>query len=74
MLNVTLMPSFMSMPMCISMQTQVTDEMADLTNNLELELGRLVRKKYDSDFFMLDQYPSAVRYIEQADHSDHDDA
>ena len=41
-------------------QLQV-DELADLSSSLELTLGALVKEKYSTDFFMLDQYPLAVR-------------
>lgn len=37
------------------------DDTADLTGALELALGALVKTKYHSDFFALDQYPSSVR-------------
>jgi nondiscriminating aspartyl-tRNA synthetase len=33
----------------------------DLNTAQEILLGSIVRKKYNSDFFMLDQYPSAIR-------------
>ena len=35
--------------------------MADLSSSLELILGELVKVKYNADFFILDQYPSAIR-------------
>jgi aspartyl/asparaginyl-tRNA synthetase len=35
----------------------------DLSSQDELALGRLVKEKYGSDFFALDQYPSSVRYV-----------
>lgn len=35
--------------------------MADLSSSLELTLGELVKEKYKSDFFILDQYPLAIR-------------
>ena len=37
------------------------DELADLSSALELTLGELVKQKYKADFYMLDQYPSAIR-------------
>jgi len=37
------------------------DDMADLSSAVELQLGQLVKDKYNADFFILDQYPSAVR-------------
>ena len=37
------------------------DELADLSSSMELILGELVKEKYNADFFMLDQYPSAIR-------------
>jgi len=37
------------------------DIMEDLSTNEEKLLGNLVREKYGSDLFFLDQYPSAVR-------------
>lgn len=33
----------------------------DLTSQDELMLGKLVKEKYSSDFFALDQYPASVR-------------
>ena len=37
------------------------DELADLSSSLELTLGELVKAKYNADFYILDQYPSAIR-------------
>ena len=37
------------------------DEQGDLSSTVELQLGQLVKEKYSADFFILDQYPSAVR-------------
>jgi aspartyl-tRNA synthetase len=37
------------------------DEMGDLTGAMELALGKLVKEKYGTDFFMLDKYPSSIR-------------
>ena len=37
------------------------DVMDDLTGALELKLGELVKEKFGTDFFMLDQYPSSIR-------------
>lgn len=37
------------------------DDTADLTNALELTLGKLVKEKYKADFYALDEYPSTVR-------------
>jgi aspartyl/asparaginyl-tRNA synthetase len=37
------------------------DEMEDLSTPNEIHLGSLVKQKYGTDFFMLDQYPSSVR-------------
>lgn len=37
------------------------DGMGDLTGAMELELGRVVKEKYGTDFFMLDKYPSTIR-------------
>jgi aspartyl/asparaginyl-tRNA synthetase len=39
----------------------VEDEMADLNGATELRLGELVKEKFDTDFFILDQYPSKIR-------------
>eukprot|EP01035_Chromulina_nebulosa_P020259 gene20259-26302_t len=33
----------------------------DLSSNTELKLGELIKQKYNTDFFILDQYPSSVR-------------
>lgn len=35
--------------------------MGDLTGAMELALGKAVKEKYGTDFFMLDKYPSAIR-------------
>ena len=35
--------------------------MDDLTGALELALGAIVKEKYQSDFFILDRYPSSIR-------------
>jgi len=40
---------------------EVEDDMADLSSAVELRLGQIVKEKYNADFFILDQYPSAVR-------------
>jgi aspartyl-tRNA synthetase len=37
------------------------DELQDLTGAMELALGATVRERYDTDFFMLDKYPSTIR-------------
>lgn len=37
------------------------DAMADLSSSVELALGELVKKQYNADFFVLDQYPATVR-------------
>ena len=37
------------------------DEFGDLTTELERELGRLVKQKYHTDFYVLYRYPLAVR-------------
>ena len=37
------------------------DRNDDLSGSNELLLGKLVKDAYDTDFFALDQYPSAVR-------------
>jgi hypothetical protein len=37
------------------------DDLADLSGSQELTLGELVKKKYNADFFILDQYPSNIR-------------
>jgi aspartyl-tRNA synthetase len=37
------------------------DEYGDLSSSLELSLGSLIKEKYDADFYILDQYPSAIR-------------
>ncbi|EER23317.1 hypothetical protein D8B26_001411 [Coccidioides posadasii str. Silveira] len=33
----------------------------DLTTAMEKQLGRIIREKYDTDFYVLDKFPSAVR-------------
>lgn len=37
------------------------DDQADLSTATELTLGRLVKEAHGADFYILDQYPSAVR-------------
>lgn len=37
------------------------DVFGDLTTELERELGRLVKQKYHTDFYVLYRYPLAVR-------------
>jgi aspartyl-tRNA synthetase len=37
------------------------DENDDLSSAIELQLGAIVKEKYDADFFILDQYPSRIR-------------
>lgn len=37
------------------------DEMGDLTGAMELTLGKIVKEKYGTDFFILDKYPSNIR-------------
>lgn len=37
------------------------DDRADLSTALEISLGKLVKEKYQADFFALDEYPSSVR-------------
>eukprot|EP00520_Triparma_pacifica_P018402 CAMPEP_0118663576 /NCGR_PEP_ID=MMETSP0785-20121206/17507_1 /TAXON_ID=91992 /ORGANISM="Bolidomonas pacifica, Strain CCMP 1866" /LENGTH=591 /DNA_ID=CAMNT_0006557333 /DNA_START=53 /DNA_END=1828 /DNA_ORIENTATION=- len=39
----------------------VGDGMQDLTGAQELALGKAVKEKYKTDFFILDQYPSSIR-------------
>ena len=39
----------------------VGDRMQDLTGAQELALGKAVKDKYGTDFFMLDKYPASIR-------------
>ena len=39
----------------------IGDGMGDLTGAQELALGKVVKEKYGTDFFMLDKYPSEIR-------------
>lgn len=39
----------------------IGDGMGDLTGAMELALGKVVKEKYGTDFFMLDKYPMEVR-------------
>ena len=39
----------------------IGDGMGDLNGAMELALGKVVKEKYGTDFFMLDKYPSAIR-------------
>ena len=36
-------------------------EFDDLSTNIELKLGELIKLKYNTDFYILDQYPSNIR-------------
>ena len=40
---------------------EVVDIYADLSSAQELKLGQLVKDKFNTDFFMLDQYPANIR-------------
>jgi nondiscriminating aspartyl-tRNA synthetase len=42
-------------------EEEMGDEMNDLTGAMELALGKIVKEKYGTDFFMLDKYPSSIR-------------
>ncbi|KAJ2380653.1 aspartate--tRNA ligase dps1 [Coemansia sp. RSA 2559] len=37
------------------------EDLADLTTPQERELGKLVKKEYGTDFYMLDKFPSGIR-------------
>lgn len=37
------------------------DRLGDLTGAMELALGRVIKEKYNTDFFMLDKYPAVIR-------------
>jgi len=39
----------------------ITDDHADLNTEQERALGRIVKERYDTDFFMLDKFPLAIR-------------
>jgi nondiscriminating aspartyl-tRNA synthetase len=39
----------------------IGDGMQDMNGAMELALGRVVKEKYGTDFFMLDKYPSSIR-------------
>lgn len=39
----------------------IGDGMSDLTGAMELALGKAIKEKYGTDFFMLDKYPMEVR-------------
>jgi aspartyl-tRNA synthetase len=39
----------------------IGDGMNDLTGAMELALGKVVKEKYGTDFFMLDKYPANIR-------------
>lgn len=39
----------------------IGDGMGDLTGAMELALGKAVKEKYGTDFFMLDKYPAEIR-------------
>lgn len=48
-----------SSPACTHMQA---DPMGDLSTELERELGKLVKAKYHTDFYLLHSYPLAVSH------------
>eukprot|EP00526_Cylindrotheca_closterium_P001327 CAMPEP_0113602576 /NCGR_PEP_ID=MMETSP0017_2-20120614/830_1 /TAXON_ID=2856 /ORGANISM="Cylindrotheca closterium" /LENGTH=555 /DNA_ID=CAMNT_0000510933 /DNA_START=218 /DNA_END=1885 /DNA_ORIENTATION=+ /assembly_acc=CAM_ASM_000147 len=39
----------------------IGDGMGDLSGAMELALGRVIKEKYGTDFFMLDKYPMEIR-------------
>lgn len=45
---------------CVAPQA---DPQGDLSTELERELGKLVKEKYKTDFYMLYNYPLAVRIM-----------
>ncbi|GJM90176.1 hypothetical protein PR202_ga06433 [Eleusine coracana subsp. coracana] len=48
--------------LCCSQEAGVhVEPMGDLSTEAEKKLGELVRDKYDTEFYMLCRYPSAVR-------------
>lgn len=50
-----------AMKMLIDDGFDIGDGMGDLNTAMELALGRIVKEKYGTDFFMLDKYPATVR-------------
>lgn len=42
------------------------DPQGDLSTELERELGKLVKQKYNTDFYMLYNYPLAVSVLSPA--------
>lgn len=40
---------------------QEVADMDDLSSSQELALGEIIKQKYNADFYMIDQYPSAIR-------------
>lgn len=37
------------------------DPMGDLSTPMEKQLGRLVKEKYNTDFYVLDKFPLSIR-------------
>ena len=37
------------------------DPMGDLSTPMEKQLGRIVKEKYNTDFYILDKFPLAIR-------------
>ena len=44
------------------MRSLQADPHGDLTTELERELGKLVKQRHKTDFYILTRYPLAVRY------------
>ena len=47
--------------MCLQEAGVHGDPLGDLNTETERKLGELVREKYDTEFYILHRYPSAVR-------------
>jgi hypothetical protein len=45
----------LTLALTLTLTGHEVDEMADLSSSLELNLGELVKTKYDADFYILDQ-------------------
>lgn len=49
-------------PLCLPASTHLLCAVARIhSTEFEKALGKIVREKYDTDFFMMDKYPASVR-------------
>jgi len=54
-------PEAMSMLKELGWGDELGDELNDLTGAQELDLGKAMKEKYNTDFYIIDKYPSSIR-------------